>query len=118
MGIGLCWLALLLTRLPVVLATVYLDDSVGLSASNVGHVAEVVQYAAAAKRFRVMGGDFNVTPDELRRFFDLEAAGLVIAPPSNVEVMCVQGRGRLTSFFVVSAALQGQVVNCEALEVP
>ena len=55
-GIGRCWLALLLVRLPVVLATLYLDDSVGLSTTNVGRVAEVIQYAAAAKRFLIMGG--------------------------------------------------------------
>ena len=68
-------MALLLTRLPVVLAIVYLDDAVGLSASNVGSVAEAIQYAAAAKRFLLLGGDFNATPAEPTRFFDLEAAG-------------------------------------------
>ena len=55
-GIGRCWLALLLVRLPVILATLYLDDSVGLTPTNIGRVAEVIQYAASAKRFLIMGG--------------------------------------------------------------
>ena len=118
LGVGRCWLAVLMARLPIALATLYLDDSVGMSMANVGRFAEVAQFAKACRRFLVVGGDFNVTPEELSRAFDFEEAGLVIVPPADVQATCTAGAGRLTSFFVVSAPLLGLVRSCEAVPVP
>ena len=102
LGIGVCWLAVHFSRMPVTYVQTYLDDSVGMNPTNVGRMGEILAFAQATKRFVIIGADFNVTPDELRLALDLNEAGLTIVAPNNSDITCIAGKGRLSSFFVVS----------------
>ena len=118
MGIGKCWLGVTFSRIPPLYVQAYLDDSVGLGSVNVGRMGELLQFAKSLRKFIVVGADFNATPEEMTLALDLDEAGLTIVVPSNADITCTSGRGRLTSFFLVSTALLTAVRGCEAVDVP
>ena len=77
--------------MPVTYVQTYLDDSVGMNATNVGRMGEILEFARSIKRFVIIGADSNVTPDELRLALDLEDAGLSIVIPQNSDITCTAG---------------------------
>ena len=116
MGVGSCWLGLLTTVARLALVAVYMDDSIGFCGANVSRFGQIVEFARTQRRLLVAYGDWNMAPQQLDEGANLGEHGLAIVSPTNVHETCLVGRGKLSTFFVVSAELSELITSCEAFD--
>ena len=98
-GIGNGWLALLVGTQRLASAVVYMDDSIGFTGDNVRKFNEIIAFVRSTRRFLILYGDFNMSPQQLYDGADLGYLDLEIVVPSDSSFTCLQGRGTLSTLF-------------------
>ena len=91
----------------ILVSSLYLKDSVGLDAENVGILTEVFRVALLAGHPVLIGGDWNLAPARLHASGLLEKLHLCTVPAasSDHEVTCTVG-GRRLDFYLVSESIR------------
>ena len=108
--VHVCWVAGV-RRGGVLLGTVYLEAGVGLNASNVQALTLLARRLKQYQKEYLVGGDFNLTEEELRDGGMLAMFDAVVVRPSTPT--CASS-GRVIDFFLVSKGLRA----CEVSVVP
>ena len=115
-GVGDQWLAVETRAMPTLMLVVaYLDDTVGANATNLGRLYAIIGHARARHKMLVAAADWNMTPEQLQSTGILEAAGLDVVVPEDVDQTCTSGR--LLDYFLVSRALRPAILSCRSLPV-
>ena len=86
----------------ILLVLLYLHTSVGLNDTNASILHTVFSMVANFPGQALIGGDFQMTPQELCGCPWINFLGLKFLVPNNVQATCSVGEGRMIDFFVAT----------------
>ena len=66
------------------------------------------------KRFVIAMGDYNIRPEILEASGLLEAYGLTLVKPDNVDITCTSGDGAILDYALVTTNFLGAIVSLKA----
>ena len=75
-------------------------------------LASALAFARRAGRPSVLGGDVNMSPEQLRDSGILEQMDLYIVFPPGQTISCTSGNGKLIDFCLVSRFLSEAILQC------
>ena len=92
----------------ILFVAVYLQDSVGWGGRNGGVLRDIESTCRAMRIGFVIGGDWNMTPEELNEEGWVEHLGGVCKTPP-VGATCSSGKGRMLDYAVCSKSLEERI---------
>ena len=99
------------------LGSVYLISGEGPSEANLELLEEVGEHLVALKRPFVIGGDWQMTVDELESTGWVQrVGGMIVRPHKDFPPSCSSGSGRMIDYFVIAAGLAHMVEDCYVVE--
>ena len=109
------WMALV--KGGVDLLSVYLISGEGPSESNAAICNQVADKLLCLNRPFIIGGDWQMTSEQLESMGWVQRVGGVIVQPSSVTPpSCSSGKGRMIDYFVVSKGLEHLVADCYVVQ--
>jgi len=98
----------------VILQHVYGHVGVGLVGGNYEMIRDIGAATDGGRRFVIAMGDYNIKPEILEASGLLEAFGLTLIRPDNVDITCTSGEGAMLDYALATTNFVSAVVSLKA----
>ena len=98
----------------IVLKHIYGQVGIGLKGANYEMIRSIAAATNGGRRFVIAMGDYNIKPEILEASGLLEAYGLTIVKPDNVDITCTCGEGSMIDYALVTTNFLGAIVSLKA----